>query len=132
MMIKKRLVFFILTLLIFGLWQTGCKKGPLLDDEIVYDIRGEWTITNYRTGGFTSTIKCTFSGSLESGSVTPESGEPGQYYVGREHRYPVEFHFVVVEGIPSTYESFVGQFIDSNSMEGWCRDFEWKAVREVR
>lgn len=100
MMRKRHLVFFILPLLIFVLWQTGCKKNSLTDNEAVYDIRGEWTITNYRTGGFTSIIKCTFSGNLESGTVTPESGEPGMYYVGMEHRYPVEFHFVVVEMEP--------------------------------
>ncbi len=130
-MSKKRHVFFILPFLVFILCQSGCKKNSLFDNEILYDIRGEWTIINYYSGGFTGTVKCTFSGNFDSGTVTSEFGESGTYSVGKAHGYPVEFYFLGGEGDWTYYESHVGEFIDANYMKGWSSDFEWRATREV-
>jgi len=130
-MSKKRLVFFALPFLVFVLWQSGCKKGSLLDDEVVADIRGQWTIINYYNGGYTGEFKCTFSGTMDSGTVTTEFDVLGKYYVGRAYSYPVEFNFLSDEGNWTFYESYIGQFTDSNYMEGWGTECSWRAIREV-
>lgn len=130
LMNKKRLLLMIFPLLTFILWQCGCKKHSLFD-EIFYDIRGEWTIINHYNGLFTEKVKCTFSGNMDRGAVTPESGEPGKYSVGGGHGDQVVFHFGLIENEPAYYNFYVGHFVDSNTMEGSASWFTWSATREL-
>lgn len=128
---KKRWVLIILSFAVFILWQFGCKKNPLIGDEIFYDIRGKWTIIRHFNGVFTEKSICTFSGEMDSGTVTPESGVSGKYSVGGEHGYHVDFQFGAYDDNPLNYYFYTGKFIDSNNMEGSARWFVWSAVREV-
>lgn len=131
-MIKKYwLLFIIFPITVFLLWQFGCKKGLSLGDEIYYDIRGEWTIIFNNDGRVLDRIKCTFSGSKESGTVTPETGKAGTYVVGGESGYQVEFNFWAFGTTEGYYDQYVGQFIDSNYMEGSSWHLLWAAVRET-
>lgn len=129
-MTKRRLLLNILLLLPLVLWQCGCKKSSLFDD-IFYDIRGEWKIINHYEGVFTEKVKCIFSGNMDAGTVTPDSGEPGKYRVGGNHGDQVVFHFGLIEDDPAYYNFYIGHFIDSNTMEGSATWFTWSATREV-
>jgi hypothetical protein len=131
---NKKIVFF-LVIFITGilLWQFGCKGNRIPPTgEIIYDIRGEWTINRVFGGVRSSKILCTFSGTKTNGTVTPESGRAGTYKVGGETGIQVEFFFYSHEYQPDeeeTYEHYRGKFIDENYMEGTGSFFAWGAVR---
>lgn len=125
-------VFFLIPFITLILCQSGCKKAPLIkDDEIFYDIRGVWTLNLNIGGSAYAKIKCTFSGGMDRGTVTPESGKPGTYVVGGNHGYQVEFDFWAFDSSNENYDYYIGKFVDSNYMEGTSHWYLWGAVRDA-
>jgi hypothetical protein len=78
------------------------------NDEIVYDIRGDWTVTlNYL--GSEIPFYITYNGSLNSGTFVDQDGDTGTYTVnGRSVSFQYSFYNI----------SFTGNFSDRDNMNG--------------
>jgi hypothetical protein len=115
-------------ILIIGLlvFLQSCKLNRIPETgEIIYDIRGEWTINFF----YSMKSHCTFTGTMSEGIVTPVGGDPGTYKVGGETGVQVEFFFYTNKDDKSSYMYCVGRFHDDNYMEG-AGSISWGAVRE--
>ncbi len=112
------------------LFQNGCGVSRIPPTgEIIYDIRGEWTI-NMLIGSNTQKFVCKFTGTKTEGVVTPEGGDPGTYKVGGETGIQVEYFFFSSKDDLESYRYCLGRFIDEDYMEG-AGFWTWGAVRTV-
>lgn len=115
----KRIVFACLILCM--LFASGCKEARIPpQDPIKYSILGTWTI--HRSLGHTmmeDEAVCTFTGTIEEGTVSYDKGEPGTYTVGGEHGTSVKFSFSYYDdgGVKIT-EYYKGDITDENNMSG--------------
>jgi len=86
--------------------QSGCNVNRIPPTgEIIYDIRGEWTINRVFGDTYSTRIVCTFTGTETKGTVTPESGRPGTYDVGGETGIQVQFFLFTNEYGEEVFES---------------------------
>lgn len=124
---RKKLSVLIITLIIGLLvFHVGCKLNRIPPTgEIIYDIRGEWTINFYY--GIKS--HCVFTGTKTEGVVTPAVGNSGTYKVGGETGIQVDFYFYTDKNDKTSYINCLGRFHDANYMEG-AGSMSWGAVRK--
>lgn len=117
-----RLIRTVLGCLIFCmLLCSGCKEARIPpQDPIKFSILGTWTV--HRSMGLIfmkEDAVCTFSGTIEEGTVLYDEREPGTYEVGGEHGTSVKFVFSYYDedGVKVT-EYYNGDFTDENNMSG--------------
>ena len=101
--------------------------------DVQYDIRGSWTLTEAYADNSTFKVDLTFTGDLESGTVTDSDGGTGTYTVdGNDITFTLDFPQV-------TYE-YTGRFSNRETMSGNSKRYtaadnyspgDWIAVRDT-
>ena len=107
-------------LLFFVPFHQGCYTSRIPEqDEIKYNIVGEWEITMIEAEMFVSKRVCTFVGTIKKGDAVPAEGVSGTYKVGGQFGVAVEFFFwTYYPDGQKVFEFYRGNFISDDYMEG--------------